>query len=331
MIVGSFVGLVEVNVAYKLELAHPTAPSPRPSPTPEHPGPTGSPASANRCSLPWPGGAAPDLPPRRRRAGGRSAARRSTRTWLDEQLWVDFGPRLAARRRHAARDRRRDRGVAAGPALDVRPHGRRSRGSRRFFRRSNRSLHPALVDARAALEARYGVRLSGPGFNYYRDGRDSVAPHSDRELRELDDTIVAILTLGARRPFLLKAKTGGAVARPRARVRGPARDGRRAPSSAGSTRSRRSRAAGPRVSVSWRWSTATGDRPLVTRTPAHACDAMTDPLRRVPQPPLRAPGARGAAGRARRPRPQRRRTPTCTASSPTSGSPSTATPTCGSR
>ncbi len=79
-----------------------------------------------------------------------------------------------------------------------------------FFRRSNRTLHPALVDARRTLEARYGVRLSGPGFNYYRDGRDSVAPHSDRELRTLDDTIVAILTLGARRPFLLKAKTGGA-------------------------------------------------------------------------------------------------------------------------
>ena len=46
-------------------------------------------------------------------------------------------------------------------------------------------------------------------MNYYRDGRDSVAPHSDRELRELDDTIVAILTLGARRPFLVRPKAGG--------------------------------------------------------------------------------------------------------------------------
>jgi alkylated DNA repair dioxygenase AlkB len=74
---------------------------------------------------------------------------------------------------------------------------------------ADQPMHPALIEARNALESRYGVRLSGPGFNYYRDGRDSVAPHSDRELRQLDDTIVAILTLGARRPFLVKAKTGG--------------------------------------------------------------------------------------------------------------------------
>ena len=66
---------------------------------------------------------------------------------------------------------------------------------------------------RRALEARYGVAAAGPAFNYYRDGRDSVAPHSDRELRKLDDTLVAILTLGARRPFLLKAKRRRAVAR----------------------------------------------------------------------------------------------------------------------
>jgi hypothetical protein len=60
-----------------------------------------------------------------------------------------------------------------------------------------------------ALSVRYGVTLSGPALNYYRDGRDSVAPHADRELRDLDDTIVAILTLGARRPFLLRPRAGG--------------------------------------------------------------------------------------------------------------------------
>ena len=47
------------------------------------------------------------------------------------------------------------------------------------------------------------------GLNYYRDGRDSVAPHADRELRDLDDTLVAILTLGAARPFLLRPQGGG--------------------------------------------------------------------------------------------------------------------------
>ena len=113
---------------------------------------------------------------------------------------------------------------------------------------------PALLgSARAALSARYGVRVGRPAFNYYRDGRDSVAPHSDRELRELDDTIVAILTLGARRPFLVKAKTGG-----------PSRD--LSPGSGdllvmgGRTQMNwehavpKSKYAGPRISCSWRWS-----------------------------------------------------------------------------
>src|SRR6266511_4271822 len=62
--------------------------------------------------------------------------------------------------------------------------------------------HPVLPELRGALEAHYGVVFGGIGLNYYRDGRDSVAPHHDRELRHLDDTLIAIVTLGARRPFL---------------------------------------------------------------------------------------------------------------------------------
>ena len=47
------------------------------------------------------------------------------------------------------------------------------------------------------------------GLNYYRDGADSVAFHADQELRHLDDTLVAIVTLGAARPFLLRPQGGG--------------------------------------------------------------------------------------------------------------------------
>jgi alkylated DNA repair dioxygenase AlkB len=113
--------------------------------------------------------------------------------------------------------------------------------------------HPVLRAARDTLERRYGVRLFGPAFNYYRDGRDSVAPHADRELRDVDDSIVAILTVGARRPFLLKAKAGG-----------PSRD--LAPGCGdllvmgGATQRDwehavpKVRHSGPRVSISWRWS-----------------------------------------------------------------------------
>src|SRR5690349_7350200 len=63
---------------------------------------------------------------------------------------------------------------------------------------------PVLDDARRALEERYRVPFGAVGLNYYRDGRDSVAFHRDRELRDLDDALVAILTLGETRPFRLR-------------------------------------------------------------------------------------------------------------------------------
>jgi alkylated DNA repair dioxygenase AlkB len=68
---------------------------------------------------------------------------------------------------------------------------------------------PALDEFRTVVGGRYGVEFAAVGLNYYRDGQDSVAPHSDRELRDLGDTLVAILTLGAARPFLLRPKGGG--------------------------------------------------------------------------------------------------------------------------
>jgi alkylated DNA repair dioxygenase AlkB len=67
----------------------------------------------------------------------------------------------------------------------------------------------ALAWSRVAVGRRYSVRFGALGLNFYRDGKDSVAPHSDRELRHLDDTLVAILTLGAARPFLLRPQGGG--------------------------------------------------------------------------------------------------------------------------
>jgi alkylated DNA repair dioxygenase AlkB len=66
-----------------------------------------------------------------------------------------------------------------------------------------------LAAFRVATGRHYRVRFGAVALNYYRDGRDSVAPHTDRELRHIDDTLVAILTLGAARPFLLRPVGGG--------------------------------------------------------------------------------------------------------------------------
>ena len=128
----------------------------------------------------------------------------------------------------------------------------------RWFRRADPPPHPILAGARTALEARYGVPLRGPALNYYRDGQDSVAPHADRELRELDDTIVAILTLGARRPFLVRPRGGG---RSRDLAPGPGdllvMGGRTQLEWEHAVP--KVRFAGPRISVSWRWSPVASD------------------------------------------------------------------------
>ena len=67
--------------------------------------------------------------------------------------------------------------------------------------------HPALVEADRWLQGRYRVPFEGPGLARYRDQRDSVGWHRDRDLRWLDDTVIAILTLGATRPFWLRPLT----------------------------------------------------------------------------------------------------------------------------
>ena len=80
--------------------------------------------------------------------------------------------------------------------------------------------HPVLAEARDALSAYYVRELGEPfstsGLCYYRDGRDSVAWHGDRIGRGArEDTMVAILSVGAPRDLLLRPVRGGeSVRRP---------------------------------------------------------------------------------------------------------------------
>jgi alkylated DNA repair dioxygenase AlkB len=66
-----------------------------------------------------------------------------------------------------------------------------------------------LTEMAAVLSARYGVGFTQIGANLYRDGADSVAWHGDRVARELPEAIVALLSLGAPRPFRLRPTGGG--------------------------------------------------------------------------------------------------------------------------
>ena len=73
---------------------------------------------------------------------------------------------------------------------------------------------PALDEARRALDRHYGEDLGEPfctaGLCLYRDGRDSVAWHGDRIGRGAkEDTVVAIVSLGAPRALQLRPRGGG--------------------------------------------------------------------------------------------------------------------------
>jgi alkylated DNA repair dioxygenase AlkB len=73
---------------------------------------------------------------------------------------------------------------------------------------------PVLDEARQALDEHYGPELGEPfrtaGLCLYRDGQDSVAWHGDTTGRgSTQDTMVAIVSLGAPRSLMLRPRGGG--------------------------------------------------------------------------------------------------------------------------
>jgi alkylated DNA repair dioxygenase AlkB len=75
---------------------------------------------------------------------------------------------------------------------------------------SGKPLEPPILERmRQALSDRYGVEFDSMGLNLYRDGRDSVAWHGDRIAREIAEPLVAIVSVGEPRRFLLRPKAKG--------------------------------------------------------------------------------------------------------------------------
>jgi alkylated DNA repair dioxygenase AlkB len=73
---------------------------------------------------------------------------------------------------------------------------------------------PVLDEVRQALDEHYGPELGEPfrtaGLCLYRDGQDSVAWHGDTTGRgSTQDTMVAIVSLGAPRSLTLRPRGGG--------------------------------------------------------------------------------------------------------------------------
>ncbi|MFF3324594.1 alpha-ketoglutarate-dependent dioxygenase AlkB [Streptomyces sp. NPDC002889] len=83
-----------------------------------------------------------------------------------------------------------------------------------YYREDDPLPHAVLDRARAELSRHYGDELGEPfrtaGLCYYRDGHDSVAWHGDRIGRGArQDTMVAILSVGAPRDLVLRPRRGG--------------------------------------------------------------------------------------------------------------------------
>lgn len=68
--------------------------------------------------------------------------------------------------------------------------------------------HPVLTEAVDALSERFGEWCGRIGLAHYRNGRDSVAPHGDKVARDLHSSVMAIVSVGNRRRFVLSPVEG---------------------------------------------------------------------------------------------------------------------------
>lgn len=69
---------------------------------------------------------------------------------------------------------------------------------------------PLIESMRIALSQRYGEEFVRTTAALYRDGRDGVAFHGDTAARDMDEALVATVSIGAPRRFLLRPAAGGA-------------------------------------------------------------------------------------------------------------------------
>ena len=139
------------------------------------------------------------------------------RTVLDRGAWIDLRPGWIA-----GADALFERLLPAVPwRAERRPMYDRVVSVPRllsFYGEGQPLPDPMLDEAKRRLDEHYAAELGEPfltaGLCLYRDGRDSVAWHGDTTGRgSTQDTMVAIVSLGAPRALLLRPRGGGRALR----------------------------------------------------------------------------------------------------------------------
>lgn len=129
---------------------------------------------------------------------------------LDEESWIDFVPGWVsgADELFAAVFECRDWSQRSRHMYDEKV--REPRLTSPWHLDSGTPLEPEILEEiRKILGKKYGVEFDSVGFNLYRDGRDSVAWHADKIRSEIEAPIVALVSLGHPRKFLMRPAGGG--------------------------------------------------------------------------------------------------------------------------
>jgi alkylated DNA repair dioxygenase AlkB len=147
----------------------------------------------------------------------RPVAEGKSRTHLGQGAWIDFRPGWVGGAGELFE--RLERHVPW--QADRRPMYERMVDVPRllcFYDEKTALPDPVVGDMREALSEHYEPEVGEPlktvGMCLYRDGADSVAWHGDRVGRSsYEDTVVAIVSLGATRRFLMRPRGGGPARR----------------------------------------------------------------------------------------------------------------------
>jgi alkylated DNA repair dioxygenase AlkB len=129
------------------------------------------------------------------------------RTRLDAGSWVEFVPGWLVGTRdvfstllHSAHWEQRDRWMYDQMVLEPRLTAQYPDVA---------GAPQPLPEIASVLSQHYGLVYYGVWLNLYRDNRDSTSWHGDTGARRREEAIVAVLSLGSARRFLLRPRAGG--------------------------------------------------------------------------------------------------------------------------